>query len=139
VWQLRRRVRIGGGVSTQVAEVVATVAAVLFGLWWFPSRGGARWLGARAAKVLWWVRQELHPFAFPLVVVRYVATVWAKSGDGALINTNAVLGFLVGVLLWWLCRNDRDDDDRWKRRRRRAGKAVRAVAGRLVVVPAAVR
>lgn len=113
------------------------VASVLFMLWWFPTRGHARWLGVRAAAVFWRVRQELHPVALPLVVVRYLAEVWSDAADGgeALINVGAVLGFVLGAVMWWLFRHDCDDDDRWKRRRRRAAARVRAAAGRLVVVP----
>lgn len=73
---------------------------------------------------------ELKPFYLPAVFALYLTR---AIQDG--FSTWRVIAFLLNVLCWYLYRNE-DDDDRWKRRRKKATEAVKALGGRLVVVPA---
>ena len=44
------------------------------------------------------------------------------------------LGLVVGIIAWWIYRNE-GDDDVWKRFKRRAKEKIAQVGSRLVVVP----
>jgi hypothetical protein len=90
----------------------------------------------------WWLqslRAELAPFAAPMVVVKYFSYIaYLHLGEGR-TGIQVVPAFILAIELsiWLICRKH-TDDDRWRRRRRKAADRIRAVAGRLAVVPGGV-
>lgn len=89
---------------------------------------------AAVFRVLAHVRAELHPFALPCIVARYLSIVWLERADNPYVNKDAILGLIVMATIWW--NNRRNDDDRWKRRGKRVSSRIRVTATGLRVVPA---
>lgn len=84
--------------------------------------------------VLGWIRYELMPVRYLLVVVAYLADMFTSHARFNYWESGAL------ALNLWFCwfyrQKDDEDDDRWKKRRQKLASKVAEVGGRLQVVPA---